>query len=80
VEQLQPVASNKNGNSGGSQPHQLQQHTFCQLTEADLAAGSGCGPFDAIMVLAGGLARDGGLPEWVHRCVRVVWCTCSAHA
>ena len=72
VEQLQPVGSSSssgsNNGNGSGQPQQPQQqpHTFSRLAEADLLAP---GPFDAIMVLAGGLTRDGGLPEWVHRCV-----------
>lgn len=56
-----------NGTSNGSStaiavyspPH------FQQLPEAQLQDPSST--FDAIIVLAGGLTLDGGLPEWVHR-------------
>lgn len=68
-------ASNGNGNSSSSS---YRPPKFKQLSEAQLSldagtsssssgSGGGSGAFDAIIVLAGGLTPDGGLPEWVHR-------------
>jgi hypothetical protein len=40
---------------------------FKQVSEAQLVSADPASSFDAIIVLAGGLTPDGGLPEWVCR-------------
>lgn len=69
VQRLVPYSSsdpNNNGSNGSSASNGTRlQPQYQALTEADLAGAAG--DVDAIMVLAGGLKRDGSLPEWVHR-------------
>jgi hypothetical protein len=68
VDSSSDSSSSTNGSSGSSSStaaavyHPLR---FQQLAEAQLRDPSST--FDAIIVLAGGLTADGGLPEWVHR-------------
>jgi hypothetical protein len=61
-------SSSMNGSSGSSSSTAAAVYhpqRFQQLVEAQLRDPSST--FDAVIVLAGGLTADGGLPEWVHR-------------
>jgi len=57
-------SGSSNGSSSGSTSG-YHEPRFKRISEADLQQRSSS--FDAIVVLAGGLTLDGGLPEWVHR-------------
>jgi hypothetical protein len=63
-------SSNNDGSSNGSKGSNTSAAAyrpprFKQLSESDLQ--DPANTFDAIIVLAGGLTPDGGLPEWVNR-------------
>lgn len=56
-----------NGSNGVEKLSSQQQQQQQQVVALDPAGVSSLPPVDAIMVLAGGLLRDGGLPLWVAR-------------